>query len=87
MDVVAEENGHLDTLLERLSHAYNAAGAYFETDLLSPADCLELILRRVRGAEGGEEAWRRLDIAVVVAQAGVVELLELWLGEQSHRRA
>ena len=86
-DHIAQEDSHLGALLHGLTHADYATGANAEADLLSPTDGLELLVDGVRCAERREETWSALDVAMIVTETGVIELLKLMLLEEPHAGA
>ena len=82
---LAEREGQFDALLHRLAHADDAAATHVHAHA---AGCLQrtyLLLLRMRGAEGGEVAGSRFEVAVVASHAGFVQLPQFVFIGQAQR--
>ncbi len=76
---------HLDPLFGRLAHADDPTGAKPEPHLARPPERLPFLVYRMGRTEAREIGRCRLDVAVVGADSGLFEAMELLAVEQPHR--
>lgn len=85
--MLTKSKGHVYPIFLRFPQPEDAAGADLQTRLLDAADVRFLFLIRVCGADGGEMALRRFQIAVDALAACRLQRLQLLLGQKSERAA
>ena len=85
--MLTKSKGHVYPVFLRFPQPEDAAGADLQTRLLDAADVRFLFLIRVCGADGGEMALRRFQIAVDALAACRLQRLQLLFGQKSERAA
>ena len=84
---VGQRHQHVDAVLRLLAHADDAAGANLDAGLAHARQRLQPVGEGARGDDLAVVALGRIDVVVVVVEAGALELADVVVREHAERHA